>query len=457
MAGRGTWSIEDAGGLVVIAAWGAEPPAGAEPLGAAGAAWRVESWFPLDQDGGGARADLLAMASAASAGLSPRTGGRQLRALVRRALLDGRLTAYRSTLQLSGAPVAAAGPPAPSLPPPGVEPDPREIDEPSTFYQLTVVDERGAPIAGLDVAFGQDTIRPTGPDGAARLDGARLGGMAARVVSLPQLATLTQGYEARPVRTDPLPEGEDVHVRVPSRLGGAILLAEATPARLVIVSRVDVAFLPGPGWEGVQIEAPGPWRLDACGEQRVLRLHASGLGQRLRLIGPDPPEAPAPPPLVPNPFWEPPAVYVVQLGDTLGWIAATYLGSEERAGEIWALNAAGALVGREPYEVRPMDRLVMPADGVPDWIAVAAEDPDPVGMVDPTPPELTHVDVDDLHEALFDEDYPRARALLAGLDDRPCVARPSPAQIRHDRCAYYLAALAYEVERRMGIPIGAGP
>lgn len=110
--------------------------------------------------------------------------------------------------------------------------------------------------------------------------------------------------------TKPLPEGEPWHLRTPTDLGQSILLPEAKPQKLMIITRTDLshhtAISP---WTGhalasdapASLEKGDPVRLqlrsDATSTQAVVVGHTVNArpGPRSAEGAPPPPEGPAPP------------------------------------------------------------------------------------------------------------------------------------------------------------------
>lgn len=275
------------------------------------------------------------------------------------------------------------------------------------------MDELETPIAGVSLRVSTpagEVVRRTDASGRARVDGVPPGWGSAVIASAAELAAALAGREKGPRRTAPLPEGDTWHVRVPSRIGDAVSLPDAEPQTLLLVTRTDLVHVTQASpWPALSLVDPaGPWQLTLAEERAVLALHAAAIGAQavVQGVAPEPPSA-APPPIALPPIdtglWIAPDVYVVQSGDTLVRIAARYLGDGARWREIWVLNQE-RYAGRSPDVIFPGDTLVMPAEAIPEWVALPASPappPDAPTPAAPAPPEWLRAAVDALHEALF--------------------------------------------------------
>ncbi|EYF00475.1 hypothetical protein [Chondromyces apiculatus] len=162
--------------------------------------------------------------------------------------------------------------PAPGGTPPG---------EARSFYELVVVDELEAPIAGLRVTMSTPAgtvTKPTDGAGRVRVDGAPPGMGRASVTRVADLASLFAGRERKPRRTARLPEGPSWHVRTARDAGESVTLPDGEPQRLMIVTRTDLRhFVNRRPWTELSVAAEGPWLLDG-GAQPELALCADATG-----------------------------------------------------------------------------------------------------------------------------------------------------------------------------------
>lgn len=345
---------------------------------------------------------------------------------LRQALQRGELVAFRE-----------ARTPA-SFVPRGVgakTPEPRQppLEAPATlsFYEITLLDELDAPIAG--VRFSMRTpagtfTRTTDAGGVARVDDLPPGIGNASVVGLAELRESLKERERKPRRTAPPPDGDAWHIRTLARALDPITVPSGERQHLMLVTRTDVFALVA-GWERLSLaDAAGPWTFHG-GTETVLSLHADSAERKVQVLG-QPFSLPEflPPKNDPLPGeaerWEPPNIYIVQPGDTLSLIAARHLGAVDRWGEIWARNRA-SYEGRAPDIIYPGDRFVMPDDALPPWLRAASIDAPPQPAGDLTAPEWLSVAVDWIHEALFDKDFDTVISLLESL---PIEPSPPPAQ-----------------------------
>lgn len=112
---------------------------------------------------------------------------------------------------------------------------PRETED-GTWFELRVVDEVGAALSGLDVAFavaGQRRVLTTDSDGMVRVDGAEVSAASATVSSLASLRGLLGARWKKP-RAARVPEGEHVSIREIDDATRPLSLTSETPATLVI-------------------------------------------------------------------------------------------------------------------------------------------------------------------------------------------------------------------------------
>ncbi len=163
----GRWRIEGAGGVWLIRgdARAAALAMPGEALSREIAATRVDAWFPEGWGGAGTPASLASIVRAlegAFAGSEMRDAV-QLKALLRRALRDGRVTALKPGL---GAPKwdapAEAEPVAQALP---------VLRERLEWIQVELVDEKGKPVPAAEVLIElpNGSVRRGSTDGAGRL------------------------------------------------------------------------------------------------------------------------------------------------------------------------------------------------------------------------------------------------------------------------------------------------
>ncbi|WP_437580745.1 LysM peptidoglycan-binding domain-containing protein [Sorangium sp. So ce887] len=282
-----------------------------------------------------------------------------------------------------------------------------------SFYEVVLLDELETPIAGVSLRVSTpagEVVRRTDGSGRVRVDGVPAGWGSAAIASAGELARALAGRERGPRRTTPLPERDAWHVRVPSRCGDAVSLPDAEPQTLLLVTRTDLVHIAQASpWRALSlVDRAGPWQLTLAGERAMLALHSGAIGAQAVVQGMVPEPSPTPPPPIPPPpidagLWIAPNVLVVQSGDTLVRIAARYLGDGARWREIWALNQE-RYGGRSPDVIFPGDTLVMPAEAIPEWVALPASPappPDAPAPAAPAPPEWLRAAVDALHEALF--------------------------------------------------------
>ncbi|MCC6523978.1 MAG: hypothetical protein IT373_15065 [Polyangiaceae bacterium] len=135
--------------------------------------------------------------------------------------------------------------PGPEPQRPTVPPDPpgHRPERSLSFYEICVVDERDSPIEGLPLRLATPagvTTRRTDAAGRVRVAEAPPGFGAASCAEPESFAELTRGWQSRPRRRWPLPVGPDWHVRTPRSLREPVVLPDAVPQRLMIVTRTDV-------------------------------------------------------------------------------------------------------------------------------------------------------------------------------------------------------------------------
>lgn len=335
----------------------------------------------------------------------------RIAARVRQALERGELVAFRDLRASACAAPRGPGARAPHEPPAASRP--REAG--LSFYEIVLLDEIESPIAGVGLRVSTpagEVVRPTDARGRVRVDGVPAGWGSAAIASAEELARALAGRERGPRRTAPLPRGDTWHVRVPSRIGDAVILPDAEPQTLLLVTRTDLVHVTQASpWPALSlIDEAGPWQLTRAEERAMLALHSAATGAQavVQRVAPEP-SPPPPPPIAPPPIdtglWIAPDVYVVQRGDTLVRISARYLGDGARWREIWALNQE-RYAGRSPDVIFPGDTLVMPREAVPAWVALPASPapaPGAPAPAAPAPREWLRAAVDALHEALFQQ------------------------------------------------------
>ncbi|WP_437276070.1 LysM domain-containing protein [Sorangium sp. So ce375] len=290
---------------------------------------------------------------------------------------------------------------------------PPEAGTELSFYEIVLLDELETPIADVSMRVSTpagEVVRRTNESGRVRVDGVPAGWGSAAIASADELARALAGRERGLRRTAPLPEGDTWHVRVPSRIGDAVSLPDAEPQKLLLVTRTDLVHIAQASpWAALSLVEPaGPWQLTVAEERAMLALHSAATGAQAVVQGIAPEPSPASPPPIPPPpvdagLWIAPNVLVVQSGDTLARIAARYLGDGARWRDIWALNQE-RYAGRSPDVIFPGDTLVMPAEAIPEWVALPvspAPPPDAPAPAAPAPPEWLRAAVDALHDALF--------------------------------------------------------
>ncbi|GEM_PF-3926676 len=307
------------------------------------------------------------------------------------------------------------------LGPPGL---PRQVGT----YELQILDEHDAPLAGIAVDMntpaGAETVL-TDDEGVARMEGPTGRGSAV-VADVEQLREQLAQAHHGPSRESPVEPAPDLHLRTLATLQGPVALSAGSRQRLLLVTRFDLEHHED---EEDDEREWGPLSLDAGDAAAVhewddlrtrIQVHADGLHRQLHVVGElAAPLDYAPPELEPPEGeagrWEAPDVYIVQSGDTLVKIAATYLGSGARWTEIWALNQ-GAYLGRSPDQIYPGDRFHMPADGIPAWLILGDSPPGPLAEAPPVePPTWLSVDVDVLLEALVEGSLDLAANLLSSI------------------------------------------
>jgi hypothetical protein len=273
-----------------------------------------------------------------------------------------------------------------------------------TWYEFRLVDEAEGGIAGVKVVIDTPAGRHdcvTDGGGVARVDMVPPA-KASATIDADTLATALATRVEQPRRLPKPPqERDDFHVTTPRRAGKAWDLEMEQPHEVMIVSRADVR-IGGTvqAWRDLALDdsLAGPCRLDP---DTMIGLALCSWGQgRSGLVsgtGKDPHNAPAERPL--------PAVattgrYVVKSGDSFWGLADRFYGEGWRYTEIEAANA-DLLAGRPPNMIHPGDVLRIPGmepaplPSIPDPWPAAPEDP-PIDWID--------MDVDGLHEALFDGD-----------------------------------------------------
>ncbi len=301
---------------------------------------------------------------------------------------------------------------------------PRPVDELS-YYEVRLVDELDAPIADVKVLLGTPAgsfDRTTDGTGRARVDGVPPGfGHAS--VDAAQLALRLAGRHLGPRRTHPLVAQQDQHVRTMRTASDLVVLPDALPQTLMVVTRTDVHHARNATpWGALALaEASlGSCDLQQCGQaiQTRLRLHADASALMAQVVAPAPAKPVLPAPLAELPIhlglFVPPDLYVVQPGDTLVRLAKRYLGDANRWKEIWALNHANYPKG--PDVLFPGNLLHMPPEAVPAWVALPFAAP-PAPLPAPQTTELSwlSVAIDAVHDALFDGDFAAVFEQLAAL------------------------------------------
>ena len=328
------------------------------------------------------------------------TGGSEKKRVLR-ALEAGQLVAVLEQ-RSHGAPVATPTPRA-------LGPTDETHADSTVPYPVVLVDEHEQPLAGVPVVFSstsEGTIsRVTDGGGRAQVLLPPDASVTARVDDLAHLAEVMKAIESKPPRSLTLPSGNQWAFRTPRQLNSnPVSLVENVDTRVMIVARVDVAVVwpAGVSRDDLVVRARGgPWTF-VSSTTTTLALRATGLGAQIEIVSAGSLQVPAAAPNVsfpPNPLWREPNVYIVQAGDTLDRLAETYLGDAGRVAEITGADPANAgplTAGRE---------LVMPAEAVPDWIHLPSiQDPEP-----PAPPAhlpWATIDIDGLHEGLFQGDAP---------------------------------------------------
>ena len=321
------------------------------------------------------------------------------------------------------------------------DPRPKRKDEiPLDTYELQIVDELDRPLAGIEVVLNTPAgpaIKPTDGAGVARVDNAPEGIGSARIRDLAEVRKLLAGRQSQRRRMTKFPEADDVLVRTLTGAREQITLASGVKKTLMIVTRTDVYSAGHPeSWGALTEEAPQgdqPWRFEAAREARLF-LNADATRASASVVG----EAGKAPEFVP-PKVEPPAgeknkwiapnLYVVQAGDTLQAIAKKYLGDPARFTEIVGHNV-GLFTSRSPDLIFVGEHLHMPSAAVPVFVKAQALSEDRRAAPGaPEPPRFMQVDLDSLHDLLFDGNLDRALGIMASqpIDppEDPVVAPPS--------------------------------
>jgi type VI secretion system secreted protein VgrG len=178
-------------------------------------------------------------------------------------------------------------PKAPELPPP---PEAR-----TAVYELSVVDELEAPIAGLRFVIstaGGTLTQATDASGTLRIEGAAPNVASAWVDEPAQIATLLEGKERGARRTSPLPSGQPWHLRTPTDLGQTIVLPQGEPQKLMILTRTDLAHHAAVSpWARHALAEAAPVTLER-GSPIVLQMRSDATSAQAVVVGKG--EAPAP-------------------------------------------------------------------------------------------------------------------------------------------------------------------
>jgi hypothetical protein len=273
-----------------------------------------------------------------------------------------------------------------------------------TWYEFRLVDEAEGGIAGVTIILdtpGGRFERVTDGDGVARVDLVPPA-KAMATIALDSLADALASRVERPRRLPRLPEErDDFHIATPRRAGTRWALDMERPHAVMIVSRMDLrvggTLRP---WRALALDDPlaDPCRLQPDAPI-ALALCSWGQGRSgvVRGSGADPHNASTDRPL--------PAVatsgsYVVKGGDSFWAIADHFYGEGWRYTEIEAANA-DLLAGRPPHMIHPGDVLRIP--GLAPAPSPSAPAPWPASPED-APIDWIDLDVDGLHEALFDGD-----------------------------------------------------
>jgi hypothetical protein len=273
-----------------------------------------------------------------------------------------------------------------------------------TWYEFRLVDEAEGGIAGVTITLdtpGGSHDLVTDSDGVVRVDLVPPAKGRA-TIALDTLAAALASRVERP-RRQPRPpeERDDFHITTPRRAGKGWELDMEQPHEVMIVSRADLrvggTLRP---WRDLTLDDPlaDPCRLQPDAPI-ALALCSWGQGRTgvVKGSGADPHNAPFDRAL--------PAVatagsYVVKAGDSFWGIADHFYGEGARYPEIEAANA-DLLADRPPDMIHPGDVLRIP--GLAPVPTPSTLDPWP-NPPEEAPIDWIDLDVDGLHEALFDGD-----------------------------------------------------
>jgi type VI secretion system secreted protein VgrG len=290
---------------------------------------------------------------------------------------DGDVTLKGSEVVINegGAPGSLPGPgpkrPAPPRRPEPPTAPPPPVSPPKDVYEVRVLDERDAPIAGLDVLIttprGSQTVTTDG-DGWARVRDVE-GRGSARVASAVQFAELSQGWEARPRRDAPLPVGEAWSFQTPISFGVEIPVTSGKSAFLMVLTRTDIRFYRAYNpWLDPHLTGGGPFQFSADRDGIKLSLHSDGRGQTAVVACHQP--------RVVTATGEAPT-------EEVEWFRADVdaLNEQNHGGDAEGLATFLAFLAREPPELQQTGPAPEVPEGGPDpGAAVSGGSPPPLGQ-----------------------------------------------------------------------------
>jgi hypothetical protein len=251
-------------------------------------------------------------------------------------------------------------------------------------------------------------------------------GTGSAIVDNDSLVLALQDRAERPRRTSKPPaETADFKIVTPSRASATFSFPHDKPHTVMVISRTDIVVAGANarwGTLSVSAESDAPCRF-MPGELDQLQLCSRGKGEQGLIEGEIPtPETPPDSSAAAARASAAKGKYVVKPGDSLFQIAGKLFGNVMRWTEIRDANAS-LFKHRSPNLIHPGDVLNVPV--VPAFGFFPSPGPFPPPDDPPTTTAAINIDVDPLHEALFDSQGDRVfDAVAASLVQPPPAPEP---------------------------------